>query len=157
MSVHTSCAVLSGSLKRSSTAGNVAGTFSFFRRYNTCAIQPVMSAQAVFCQCVCNPFPSGSTINVARFCMSPVSWSVPRRISSSGLKATLCVELAGSNRKMRLLPRAAGRQLVNLAFEVGDNRAMRPCEHGRHNQTDAFAAARRRVTQNMLRSIVAKV
>jgi type IV secretory system conjugative DNA transfer VirD4/TraG family protein len=34
------------------------------------------------------PFPSGSTINVARFCMSPVSWSVPIRISSSGLNAT---------------------------------------------------------------------
>jgi hypothetical protein len=50
------------------------------------------------------PFPSGSTINVARFCMSPVSWSVPIRISSSGLKATEWVELAGSNRKMRLLP-----------------------------------------------------
>jgi hypothetical protein len=38
----------------------------------------------------------------------------------------------------------AGRQLVNLAFEVSDNRAMRPCEHGRHNQADAFAAAWRR-------------
>src|SRR5258708_30264245 len=33
---------------------------------------------------------------------------------------------------------------------------MRPCEHGRHNQADAFAAARRRITQNMLWSIVAK-
>jgi hypothetical protein len=55
MLVQTSCAVLSGSLKRSSTAGNVAGTFSLFWRYNTCAIQPVMSAQAVFCQCV-QPF-----------------------------------------------------------------------------------------------------
>src|SRR3981189_2627553 len=60
MSVQTSCAGLSGSLKRSSTAGNVAGTFSFLWRYNTCAIQPVISAQAVFCQCVCNPFPSGA-------------------------------------------------------------------------------------------------
>ena len=27
---------------------------------------------------------------------------------------------------------------------------MRPGEHGRHNQADAFAAARRRVTQDML-------
>src|SRR4029077_4708293 len=50
----------------------------------------------------------------------------------------------------------AGRQLVDLALEVGNNRAMRPCEHGRNNQADAFAAARRRITQNMLRSIVAK-
>jgi hypothetical protein len=32
----------------------------------------------------------------------PVSWSVPIRISSSGLNATEWVELAGSNRKMVL-------------------------------------------------------
>src|SRR4029077_9198259 len=50
----------------------------------------------------------------------------------------------------------AGRQLVDLALEVGNNRAMWPREHGRNNQTDAFAAARRRITQDMLRSIVAK-
>jgi hypothetical protein len=50
----------------------------------------------------------------------------------------------------------AGRQLVDLAFEVGDHRAMRPCEHGRHNQADAFTAPRWRVAEHMLRSIMAK-
>ena len=58
------------------------------------------------------------------------------------LKATLRVELAGLNRKMRsvaLGSSPAGRQLENLAFEVGDNRAMRPCEHCRNNQVDTFA------------------
>jgi hypothetical protein len=78
-------------------------------------------------------------------------------------EARLCYERAESscyslNRPMVLYAaqHAPLEALIALAFEVGDNRAMRPCEHGRHNQADAFAAARRRVAEHMLRPVVAQ-
>ena len=91
-----------------SSAGNVAIFPSLWLLYNRCNMVPTISDCAVFCQWSISPFPSGSTSRVARFCTSPTSWPVPRRISSKGLKPTQETGLAGSKRNT-LLPACACR------------------------------------------------
>src|SRR4029077_12205139 len=82
-------------------------------------------------------------------CMHPnfIKW-----IKSDGVLCTCRFESQYSIVALSSAP--AGRQLIDLAFEVGDDRAMRPGKHGRNNKSDTFAAARRSVTQDMLWAVV---
>ena len=58
---------------------------------------------------------------------------------------------------MRVLRAPSGRELEQLALEIGDNDTLCPGEQRWYDQTDALPAPRRRVTQDMLRTVVAQV
>src|SRR3546814_9803289 len=58
---------------------------------------------------------------------------------------------------MRETRTIAGGKLPVLALDVVNYRRMRPGQQGRHDQPDAFAAARGRERHDMLRAIMAQI